>query len=362
MKKTLIGLLVAFAICSCTKDSPTDDDSGKIKENEIACVTASISAIKDSDGKNETIQKLWTVGSSISVVGPHTNQEYKFDGESAKKSGTFTSSATYTPLALELESYYALAYGEFKADADLGLRCYSSESTCTQKYSSKSVGSDLLFATSEDGVNYTFSTIVGYLRVPLVGDNVVKSIELINNENVYMSGYYYIEAGNPKQVFLNSNKERKTSIMLDCGDGVQLMEEPTYFYFAIKPMELKKGVTLNVTFADGTSSTHGISKALTIKQNGVLTTSQVSITSGETQILGIKYTGKTFIIPTIVGSKLLSGYINFGDGEHKTLNSIEKYDYTDGETSHDISFSLRNATGVEINGCKGITELDFSNF
>ena len=364
MKRFFTLFAIALATFSCTNDT-TDDNSGEEVTDVylIDSVNATISTTKDSSESSKTVQKLWAIGDSIRVVGTNINKGYRFESEIARKSGTFLNSSNYDALEYDFkEIYYGLAHGEFKVDSQIGLCCYSAEGTTTQKYQDGGECDNLLFATSKDGENFTFSPVLGYLRVPIMGNNIVKSIELINNEDTYISGRYYFAATNPKQLFWDRDGERKMNIVLDCGEGVQLMDTPTDFYFAVKPMDLKNGVTINISFVDGSTYTHTYKKSVTITRNEAVSIGRFSVNSGSMQSIGIKFTGTTFWVPNISGSLSLSGYINLGNGESKILNSIERYIYTDDENTHDITLFVRHADEIKMSNLEGVTELDLSNF
>ena len=364
MKRFFTLFAIALATFSCTNDT-TDDNSGEEVTDVylIDSVNATISTTKDSSESSKTVQKHWAIGDSIRVVGTNINKGYRFESEIARKSGTFLNSSNYDALEYDFkEIYYGLAHGEFKVDSQIGLCCYSAEGTTTQKYQDSGECDNLLFATSKDGGNFTFSPVLGYLRVPIMGNNIVKSIELINNEDTYISGRYYFAATNPKQLFWDRDGERKMNIVLDCGEGVQLMDTPTDFYFAVKPMVFNKGVIVNITFADGSVYSHSYNKKIEAKRNEAISIGRFSTASGTTQSAVIKFSGTTLWVPTMSGSMALSGYINLGDGESKPLNSIERYNYTDGKATHDITLFVRHADEIKMSNLEGVTELDLSNF
>lgn len=367
MKILFLYLLLAFAICSCTKDNTTDNQEGGGGEDIVLVdrVTASIGVIKDTES-TKNLQKLWAVAEGICVVGPNTYKHYQFDGDIEWRNGSFTcvKSEDELPFEYDFEKYYAVTSGGEISVSDKGvLRCYSPiEGTATQKYSANLRDNNPMIATSKDGKSFVFKPVLGYLRVPIMGDLIVKSIELVNNSELFIAGRYYFDMDRPTDVLWDKSVEQKKNIVLDCGDGVQLMDTPTNFYFAIKPMELKKGVTLNITFTDGTSAVQNLQKAITIEPNNIVPTSRFSASSGSTQTFSLKFTGTTFWLPTIEGSNGMSGFIKFGDDTSCPMNTIERYVYTDDDEEHTVSFSVRRATTINIPDCEGITELDLSNF
>ncbi len=364
MKRLFIWFSVALMVCSCTNDA-TDDGASNVSNDKktVESTYCSIAVAKDASGANHSLQRVWAVGDSITVVGPKTNKVYTSTGDIAAKYGTFVETNKYDALKSgSSKEFYAMAYGEFKVDPDIGLCCYSaSEGTSVQKYGEQGDPTNLLFATSKDKKEFTFTSILGYLRVPISGDNIVKEIELINNGTTTIAGRYYFAVENPAELVWDREVARKKKIVLDCGEGVQLMDTPTDFYFAIRPLELKNGITLNIKFVDGSVYPYEYNKSLKITQNEVLSMVKFSTSSGTLQKVGVKFSGTTLWLPSFLGTGGLSGYINLGNGESKSLNSVERYNY-ESDQDHDITFHLRNATDMKMTNLEGITELDLSNF
>ena len=122
------------------------------------------------------------------------------------------------------------------------------------------------------------------------------------------------------------------------------------------------GITVEVSFTDGTTFIQATSKPITITQNTIQPMAVIKTSDVEYQQINIKHTGTTFTTPTISGGTSLAGYIEFGDGTTSLLNLLTSYDYTDSQTEHTISIKTRNADTIEIDNCDGIIAIDLSNF
>ena len=365
MRRVIFCLLFVSAICSCVQDA-TEDILVNVESED------SIYAIIEDDSRVELTkshQMVWTKSDYIYVYGPDIRKRYKFNGNTGDKGGTFTLNNTYSPLSTNINCYYAASSpytGGYGITSSGRLRLYSPASgTFTQKYdpvngTTKNV--NIMFGASDDGQNFSFKGIMGYLMISLTGEKIVKSVELFNNSGENIAGRYYFYVDAPETVYWYSNSNPQPTILLDCGDGVQLSDTPTHFYFAIKPMTLTEGATVNVTFTDGTTFVQSTSKSIVIERNTIQPMKAISTSNVVYQQLNITYEGSVFTMPTVAGETSLSGYIDLGDGSTLLLNQFTSYEYTDAKTSHTVSIKLRNASSFQMDGCDGVTEIDLSNF
>ena len=354
-----------MALSSCVQDHTADIPINVVEEDKIYATLDSEESRVELD---KSLRMVWTKGDYLYVYGPETRKKYKFDGNTGDKSGTFTLDKTYDALNTNIDRYYAASspYIGGWGTSSGRLRLLSpSPGTSTQTYdpvnaTTKNV--NIMFGESEDGKEFSFKAIMGYLRISLTGEKIVKSIELFNNSGENISGRYNFYVDKPETVYWYSSSNPQPTILLDCGDGVQLGDKPTDFYFTMKPMALDKGVTIVVTFTDGTTFVQSTSKSITITRNTIQPMATISTSNVAYQQLKITHKNSSFTLPTIVGETSLSGYVDFGDGSTSILNLFTSYEYTDGQSSHTVSIKMRNAAKIEMNGCDGVTEIDLSNF
>ena len=60
------------------------------------------------------------------------------------------------------------------------------------------------------------------------------------------------------------------TITLDCGEeGVQLTDSPTEFYITMAPTVFEEGITVDITFTDGTMFPKATSKSVVVSRNTI---------------------------------------------------------------------------------------------
>lgn len=365
MRKIVIfSLLLCYLglFYSCTTDT-TEDVLVAIADEECIYV-----GFEDYDGRvqmDDAHKMVWTANDYIYVFGPNTCKRYKFSGATGDRTGTFKLANTYTPLEYGFDKYYAVCpFGGYKIMTTSGkFRFYSkTPGIGTQAYepNSGAVAATMVFATSDDSENFTFKNVLGFLRVSLTGEKSVKSIELTDNSGETIAGSYYFHHTEPEELYWYSNKS--SSILLDCGEGVKLSDKPTDFYFAMMPMVLKGGVTINVTFTDGTIFPQSTSKEISIVRNTIQPMAVINTSDVTYQTVGITYKGTDVLLPVIGGATSLSGYVDWGDGNISILGLVTSYGYLDELSNHRITIKVRNANKIKFNGCYGVEEIDLSQF
>ncbi|MBO5920446.1 MAG: hypothetical protein J6Q34_08165 [Bacteroidales bacterium] len=129
----------------------------------------------------------------------------------------------------------------------------------TQHYAEKSFadGAFPMLAVSSSN-QLTFRNICGGVKLQFKGVDKIKSIELEGLAGELISGKStvvgYVDGSAPS-ITMNSSKAAKT-VVLDCGDGVQLDENvPVVFILAVPPVEFSRGMKITVTDTDGLSRT-----------------------------------------------------------------------------------------------------------
>lgn len=370
MKRGLLYLLVLATLASCAKDAAVDEPRVDGAEEKIyATIDDSDYADSDDDTRvelNDKKQTVWTAGDKILTFENGNIYERKFDGKTGDRNGSFSKTGTsYTDPYGETtnyDKYYALYL------SDLTVAQFSDKSPgfgttipATQYYKDHSYGlnTNAMLGTSSDGKNYQFINLMGYLRLSLTGNKMVKSITLESNNGETLAAHIYVHKSSD---YIISDKT-STSITLDCGDGVQLTDVPTEFYFTILPTTLSKGISVVVNFTDGTVFPKSTSKSITIERNTIQPMKNFN-TGGEVQwqTVSIVHKGNKVAAPRFEGSSALTGYIYWGDDFMSDVNSLFSYSYLDGMETHTITTKTMNALSISLDNCRGISEIDFSNF
>ena len=369
MKRGLLYLLALVTLASCAKDAAVDEPRVDGAEEKI------YASIDDSeysayDGTrvelNDKKQTVWTAGDKILTFEYGKIYEWKFDGKTGDRNGSFSKTGqSYTDPYWEstiYDQYYAVYLSDLAVvqfvDKSPG---FVTTLPATQHYKDHSYGlnTNAMLGTSSDGKNYQFINLMGYLRLSLTGNKVVKSITLESNNGETIAAKVYVY----KNGMYLPNDLKSTSITLDCGDGVQLTDVPTEFYFTILPQTLSKGISVVVNFTDGTVFPKSTSKSITIERNHIQPMKNFN-TGGEVewQTVSILHTGSKIYAPYFYGSSALSGYIYWGDDYMSDVNSVSSYTYDDGMASHTITVKTMGTTAIEIDNCQGISEIDLTNF
>ena len=159
-----------------------------------------------------------------------------------------------------------------------------------QTYVAESFGEDTFLIVSVTANladhNLKFKNVLGAMKLQCKGTPTVKSIKIAGKNNEILSGEATITAyanNLTPAVSMTGTDDAAKSVILTCGDGVQLSEyEVTDFIIVLPPVLFSKGFTVTVT--DDTSQTYIIE---TDKTNAVL---RSSILTMPTIVLGDEVT------------------------------------------------------------------------
>ena len=365
---------MAALLASCAQDAAVDEPRMESAMNKIyATIDDSEYANSDDDTRvelNDKKQTVWTAGDKITVFYSEDVEVWQFDGNTGDRSGSFSYLGGYgykNPNINYKNKYYALYLADLTiAYYNDGTPAFTTTVPSVQYYKNQSYGlnTNAMLGVSSDGKNYKFMNLLSYLRLSLTGDKVIKKIELTNNadSNSAICGTLYVNIDG--SVFWRTDAgNHSNTITLDCGDGVQLSSTPTDFYFTLPAVELSNGISVMVTFTDGTVFPKSTSKSITLERN-TIQPMKCFDTGGEVawQTVSILHSGSKIYAPYFYGSSALTGYIYWGDDYMSDVNSVTSYTYEDGAASHAITVKAMGATAIEIDNCQGISEIDLTNF
>ena len=370
MKRFLSFVLAAISTIACTQreieEARLSPDGDKIY--------ASIASTETKVQLNDLKQTVWTEGDQIFVIGPDEYAIYNFDGRTGDRSGSFTKVAPGTPpnqdsRNFHFDQYYAIyswnaGYSGYGTNED---GVILSEVKSTQTYSENSYGlyANTMVATSQDGVNFSFKNVLGYLRLSLAGNQIIRSITLSGNNEETLAGGFYFDLGDiyNHTWYKWKNNPLNTEITLDCGEaGVAISDTPKDFYFVVPPVVFKDGINITINFTDGTSLEKSTDKRIEITANNIQPMSTISISDPDWNTMYIYHNGAKISFPMLFGEQSPLGIINLGDGNSYSLGGSYYWTYTDGQPSHTATVKSKNADGFIIQGCDGITGIDLTNF
>lgn len=278
MKKNI--LISAIAVCatlfSCQKKElveimPAYDELHAV--TEVPSGTRTV-----MDGYNNV---LWSAGDQISAfMKTSLGLKYQLkDSYAGKTSGSFSkvASASSDDLVGGMELDHIVAYYPYsesvmcsKASGGYALQVVLPSE---QTYAPDSFGSGVwpMVAVCEDN-DITFKNVCGGLKLQLKGIAKVKTIELKGNAGEILSGEasvtVYPDETLPS-IAMASDASR--SVLLDCGDGVQLNEETaTEFILTVPPVAFDNGFTVTVTDARNGVAVLSTDKANPIRRSAIL--------------------------------------------------------------------------------------------
>ena len=284
MKKSLVSIVSLFMIASCQTD-------GIILENEVSddvlyASLESINVTKTFIDENNNV--LWSDGDQLiafmrSTLGVKYQIKEQFVGTST---GGF-SKINELGNGDDLETGQELDHNIVVYPHSYDVWCMKNDnSTPTQSYklnlvlpetqiyekNSFATGALPMVAVSENN-KLTFRNICGGIKLQFKGVDKIQSIKLEGLGNEKVAGKSTIVGyanGNAPTITMASTAVN--SVLLDCGDGVQLDEEaPTTFIIAVPPIEFASGMKITVTDTDGFSNTLTNSSPNTIKRSSLLT-------------------------------------------------------------------------------------------
>ena len=315
---------------------------------------------------NSARKTVWTAGDQITVLGEYVGYNYSewtFDGQTGDRDGSFSLNSTGIFNDLDFDKYHAI-YGPYDGLNMIDERLVLfSKVLAAQTYIPGSYGlqANVMYGTSDDGTDFRFSNMLGYLRLSLTGDKVVDRIVLSGNDEETLAGNFYFFTDDFQTLHWNGNSSRR--IVLDCGDeGVQLTNETVYFYFVLPPMTFGSGISVEVHFEDGSFYPQTTTKSLTIERNTILPMSEINTGDALWQTVSLYHTGELIYAPYFSGGTALSGMMVWGDGQTTVLGSVESHRFTDSQPFHTVQAKVKDADFFGLDSCEGISKIDLSGF
>lgn len=367
MKRAISYLWIACFLTSCTTDAVNETHKEHTDDKIYVYIEDSYNTESNTRVElNDMKQTVWTAGDKIITFGDGYMSEWEFDGNTGDRNGSFTRTGIVYDDPYVESTNYDQHYAVYLSDIEVAQ--YSDKSPAfvttlpaTQNYKVQSYGlnTNAMLGRSDDGTNYNFINLMGYIRLSLIGDKVVKSITINGNNKEVIAAQVYVNKNGELSLCDNTS----TSITLDCGDGVQLTDIPTEFYITVLPQRFSNGIKATINFTDDTVFPKRTSKSITIARNTIQPMRTFDTGSSVIwQNMSISHTGDEISAPLLYGSTALSGYIYWGDNYMSDINTATSYTYDDNEESHTITVKTIDATSVKINSCLGINEINISDF
>ena len=366
MKRVYLLLLFSVIFVACSKDNPAVDQQ-PAEAYGVDKIYASVGDVETRVQLNGDFKTVWNTDDEITIFGPKEYSQWTFDGKTGDRSGSFSRLQTFEPMLEKVDKFYALYPGHGHLDYSTTTAANSELITAIQPVQTYVEGSycpksNVMLGSSEDGSAYYFKNLVAYLRLSLTGSKTVKRIDVMGNDNELLAGKLYVNCENSSVSFRWDDVETSQTISLDCGDGVQLSETPQDFYIVMPPMSFSHGITICVTFTDGSVFPRSTSKYIDLQQNNIKPMAVVETDFDDWQNIYIYHSGNRVAMPQLTGASSMSGCIIWGDDNISVLGGDTDYRYADGQQEHTISVQIDGANTLQLNSCTGISRIDFSNF
>ena len=287
MKKLIYTVLMTAAIVGCqeVKEELRPVEKGKSFKAEIENLAGQTKTYMDSDRNI-----LWAEGDEIAVFQNNSvADKYKVSSETVGTTeGEFTivsdnSESTNTEgiVPTDIVAVYPYADGLTitKSESDETLTTYELTGIFlpqTQAYDVNSFGTGTFpMAAVAEGLtenSLKFKNMLGAIKIQLKGTETVKSIQIQGNSKEKLAGEATVVVySNTYTPDLLMGESAKTSVTLDCGEGVKLSETTaTSFIIALPPVIFSKGFTVTVTDTESNKQTLRAHKALEIQRSKVL--------------------------------------------------------------------------------------------
>lgn len=252
-------------------------------------------AIEDLGGQTKTQMDsdrnvLWAEGDQIAIFhGNSVADQYELTAETAGTTeGVFnlvksnegeTNEEGVTPADVVAIYPYTDGLTITKTESDETLTTYELTGLVvpqTQTYSASSFGNGTfpMAAVSEglEAKKLEFKNMLGAINIQLKGTETVKSVKIEGYSKEKIAGEAIVVAySNTYTPDLVMGENAKTSVTLDCGEGVQLNETTaTSFIIALPPVIFSNGFVVTVENTDGTKQTLRAHKAQEIQRSKIL--------------------------------------------------------------------------------------------
>lgn len=367
MRRYIIMALALFWGMACAQIELTEPEKEESSLGNIEKIHATI----EDDGTrvqlNSKVQTVWNRGDEIIAFQPGgLVYWYQFKGNTGARSGElhkYAQSGFSTDPGFD-RNYALYPAGAFMAVAYVGNElALLADFPSVQKYikDSYGIGSNILVASSDDPDEYRFRNMSAFLRLNLTGSKKVSEITLKGNGSEILAGSFYYLLSD----MLNYSWYEASSyeLKLDCGNGVQLGDAPVAFHFSLMPVKFSKGITVTITFTDGTQVVKRTSKAVELSRNDLLPMAVVDTGTADWHTIEIEHSTDSFEIPVLSGGTSLVGFIHWGDGNQSALGEWSgTYLYWDNLSSHTVTVKSDGAYLVEFPSLRGVSEINFSNF
>ena len=338
MIKHIYLLLAALSIVACTKL-----DDNVLATNQVGLPDTIELSFEDSTDDtrvaiNEYNQTTWSPGDAISVFYRSTKNlkwQYEGDYETTHASFSYISGDTGTQTSEAITILYP--YNE-DASVDYSCRYIHTALPATQQYAKNSYGlNGNIMVASGNNTRFKLRSVCGWLRIAIAGaDRKISSVSLRGNNGEILAGDIVIDA-NSAEYTLDNGGSTANKITLKCGDGLALQYAPVYLHIGVLPQTFSKGITVEVKYTDGRTTTLNTTSAMTIARNHIVPMECVDSEGNP-------------ISSSVPNNQIwysATGYVDFENGNYGEVRCINnQFDETTGTGVAIFSASIKSINSI----------------
>jgi len=296
MKRFSLILLAIISLVACTK-SDVEELSKPVRDIPQT-ITVSFEETENTRIELQDDKSVWSQGDIVSVFYKSDGNDcWQFTGQTGERYATLKqiSMGQWSRLYDNVIVVYP-----YNKDYLISLSSNSIEAylPAQQSYKKDSYGinSSPMIAISNFN-KFNLKNVCGWIVVKLTGNGEqVTSIKLRGNKEEQVAGKILIKADDASSILAQSSinlgqseiggsligdKAVLTSVELKCAEAVTLSAEPTSFYIALPPQTFTKGISVNITCADGSKMVKSTENSITIERNHIRPMEVFAFEAGE---------------------------------------------------------------------------------
>lgn len=289
MKKLLIFVLAAITLAACTQSTVEEVASGCRLITETLNATFESSQSDTRIQLNDEQQTVWTHGDNVSVFYySDRNLRWVYQGKTGERTAKLkhAEGERGEQTTEDIVVIYPYRWDNELYVDDHYIRA-SLESSQSFMEGSYGLDGNLMVARTESR-DFELRSLCGWVKVQLKGENrsVVRMMLKGNNEE-QVAGSCHIDLKDltatpaSKSEHSNWGDQIYNEIIIESWDPVELNnEEPTAFYFGLFPQMFSKGITVEITYSDGTTQSLVREEPLKVQRNHIVPMETVTVDNG----------------------------------------------------------------------------------
>ena len=335
-RSSIYSILAILALTGCqTKE--LDDTPQRESNHFTATIEDGFNGAETKTFLDERGNVLWKQGDQISIfVGSTINEQYQVTDDSEGKTAASLNKVTDPGFVAGGEIDNNVAFYPYASTAEIaksGSAYVISDVTlpATQSYAEASFGNGAFpmaaVTSNTDDMHLKFKNVLGGLKLQLKGTASIASIRITGNRDEILFGSAEVTVSNGSAPSINLTDASAKTVILDCGEGVQLNEQTAIpFVIALPPMTMEGGFTVVVTDTEGKQMEIKTTKTQTINRSNLL---KMPVATFEGATIAGKALLPSSFLPSSIDRATITGvnfYVNSDKVTDIILNSESGYD------------------------------------